>query len=77
VANYIKKQKKRTDVEIFYAFGDDKDFEIDGDMSWKLSKELENFSWKYCEVDGEYKDGKFFSKVIGINKKKWKTEREV
>ena len=76
MANYLKKQNKRTDVEIFYVFDEDEDFEVDGNMSWKLSKRLENFSWKYCDIDGEYTDGKFFSKVAGINKKKWKTEKE-
>lgn len=76
MASYTKKQKKRTDVEIFYTYGEDKDFQADGDMSWKLSKELENFSWKYCEVDGICKDGNFFTKEFGINKKKWKTEKE-
>jgi len=76
MASYLKKQEKRNDVEIYYAMGEDDDFEVDGNMSWKLSKGLENFSWKYCETDGVYTDGKFFSKVAGINKKKWKTEKE-
>jgi hypothetical protein len=76
MANYLKKQEKRKDVEVFYAVGEDDDFKRGGMCSWKISKKLDFFSWKSCEVAGEYSDGKIFSKVAGVNKKKWKTEKE-
>jgi hypothetical protein len=74
MANYLKKEEKREDVEVFYAYGEDDDFNFAGEQSFRISKQSDCFSWKNAEIDGEYRDGKMFSKRKGIHKKKYKFE---
>ena len=74
MANYLKKQEKRKDVEVFYAHGEDADFEFEGERAWRINQQRECFSWKACEIDGEHKDGKCFFKRKGIHKRKYKFE---
>jgi len=74
MASYLKKQEKREDVEVYYAFGEDADFEFEGEQSFRISKERQSFSWKNAEIDGEYCDKKMFSKRKGIHKRKYKFE---
>jgi len=74
MANYLKKQEKRDDLEIYYAYGEDDDFEFEGELAFKLTRQRESFSWKNAEIDGEYRDGKMFSKRKGIHKKKYRFE---
>ena len=74
MANYLKKQNKRTDVEIYYAMGEDDDFNFAGEQSFRISKQSDYFSWKNAEIDGEYCDRKMFFKRKGIHKRKYKFE---
>lgn len=74
MANYLKKQEKREDVEIYCAYGEDADFEYEGEQAFRLSKKRDSFSWKNAEIDGEYPEGRCFFNRKGIHKKSYKFE---
>ena len=74
MANYLKKEEKREDVEVFYAYGEDDDFKFEGEQSFRISQKSDCFSWKTAEINGEHKDGKCFFKRKGIHKRKYKFE---
>lgn len=74
MASYIRKLKKNTELkEIYYAVGSSIKFELEGDVSWRVNKKLEHFSNDMLiEAEGEHKDGGYYSKYVGINKRYWR-----
>lgn len=71
--SYVKKFLNKKDIlEVYYTYGDSDNFDqFRGGERWFLNKKTEYFSNDRClEIDGEYKNGSYIGKYLGLQKRK-------